>query len=105
MVSMLYVHSAKKVGIGAMVAGYPIWNVALTIHVVAWILQFIGHGVFEGRAPALIDSWDQAFLTAPLFVLLEILFFFGYRRDFHNKIMSQVVKNIASFKSGSKKIN
>ena len=49
LVSMLYVHSAKMVGIGAMVAGYPIWKVALTIHVAAWILQFIGHGVFEGK--------------------------------------------------------
>ena len=48
MVSMLYVHSAKMVGIEAMVAGMPIWKVALAIHVAAWILQFIGHGVFEG---------------------------------------------------------
>merc|ERR1712141_967698 len=99
MVSMLYVHSAKMVGIEAMVAGMPIWKVALAIHVAAWILQFIGHGVFEGRAPALIDSWDQAFLTAPLFVLLEVLFFFGYRKEFHDRIMIQVEKNIKEFKS------
>ena len=39
--------------------GYSIWKVALAIHVTAWILQFIGHGVFEGRAPALLDSLDQ----------------------------------------------
>ncbi len=39
--------------------GYPIWKVALVIHVFGWILQFIGHGVFEGRAPALLDSLDQ----------------------------------------------
>merc|ERR1711922_129524 len=31
----------------------------LAFHVAAWIAQFIGHGVFEGRAPALLDSWDQ----------------------------------------------
>ena len=60
--------------------------------------------VISGRAPALIDSWDQAFLTAPLFVLLAILFFFGYRIEFHGKIMTQVEANIQSFKSG-KKIN
>ena len=29
--------------------GIPIWKVALTIHVTGWILQFIGHGVFEGK--------------------------------------------------------
>merc|ERR1712013_479261 len=33
---------------------------------------------FEGRAPALLDSLDQAFITAPLFVILEILCFLGY---------------------------
>ena len=54
---------------------------------------------FSGRAPALIDSWDQAFLTAPLFVLLEVLFFFGYRKEFHGKIMNQVEKNIKEFKA------
>ena len=48
------------------------WKVALAIHVTAWILQFVGHGVFEGRAPALLDSLDQALITAPLFVLLEV---------------------------------
>ena len=58
-----------------------------------------------GRAPALIDSWDQALLTAPLFVLLEVLFFFGYRREFHQKIMTQVEANIQAFKARSKKIN
>ena len=28
--------------------GIPIWKVALAIHIGGWILQFIGHGVFEG---------------------------------------------------------
>ena len=58
--------------------------------------------VLSGRAPALIDSWDQAFLTAPLFVLLEVLFFFGYRKEFHDKIMKQVEKNIKEFKAKQK---
>ena len=74
------------------------WQVALVVHVVAWILQFIGHGVFEGRAPALLDSLDQALLTAPLFVLMEVAFFFGYRKDFHDKVMKDVKKNIQAFK-------
>jgi uncharacterized membrane protein YGL010W len=32
---------------------------ALYIHIAAWIAQFIGHGVFEKRAPALFDSLVQ----------------------------------------------
>ena len=78
--------------------GYSTFQAALGVHIIAWILQFIGHGVFEGRAPALLDSLDQALVTAPLFVLMEIAFFFGYRRDFHTQIMEQVHNNIAEFK-------
>ena len=102
----------QLVAAGAPVAGFPLWQAVLGIHVAAWIaqvvslillvlflancsylsycckdctglifisksftlvgfhfrpfpfkspspFQFIGHGVFEGRAPALIESWDQ----------------------------------------------
>ena len=30
-----------------------------TAHVIGWIAQFIGHGVFEGRKPALMDNLLQ----------------------------------------------
>jgi 2-hydroxy fatty acid dioxygenase len=50
----------------------------LIIHIVAWIFQFIGHGVFESkvinyveRKPALLDNLTQI-LNAPLFVIVEI---------------------------------
>lgn len=46
---------------------------ALTVFIIAWIFQFIGHGVFEGNAPALTDSILQAFLMAPLFVVKELI--------------------------------
>jgi uncharacterized membrane protein YGL010W len=29
---------------------------ALLLHIFAWIMQFIGHGVAEGRSPALLDN-------------------------------------------------
>jgi uncharacterized membrane protein YGL010W len=45
---------------------------AIVLHVVSWVLQFIGHGVFEGRAPALLDNLIQAVFLAPLFVWLEV---------------------------------
>ena len=48
LVSLLYVYSAKLVGVGATFGGHPVTQVALAIHIAAWILQFIGHGVFEG---------------------------------------------------------
>ncbi|KAA8491120.1 putative endoplasmic reticulum membrane protein [Porphyridium purpureum] len=49
-------------------------QVAVLLHAFAWVAQFIGHGAFEGSRPALVDNLVQSFLTAPLFVLLEICF-------------------------------
>ncbi|KUI66969.1 hypothetical protein VM1G_02004 [Cytospora mali] len=73
--------------------------VAGGIFAVAWILQFIGHGKFEGRAPALLDNLTQALLLAPLFVWLELLFYFGYRKELQERVEKQVVKNIAKFRA------
>jgi 2-hydroxy fatty acid dioxygenase len=36
-----------------------------------------GHAVFEGRKPALLDSFVQSLVVAPLFVFLELLFALG----------------------------
>jgi uncharacterized membrane protein YGL010W len=46
-----------------------------------------------------LESDFQALLTAPLFVLLEVMFFFGYRKEFHAGIIQQVQKNIDEFKA------
>ncbi|KAJ0399421.1 hypothetical protein ATCC90586_000395 [Pythium insidiosum] len=67
--------------------------------VAAWqlALPFIGHGVFERRKPALLDSLDQAVITAPMFVLLEVLFSLGYRQALFKRIMRQVKINVEAF--------
>ena len=44
---------------------------ALILNIVSWVMQFIGHGIFEGNRPALMDSIKQAFLMAPLFSYYE----------------------------------
>lgn len=73
--------------------------VAGGIFAVAWILQFLGHGKFEGRAPALLDNLMQALLLAPLFVWLELLFYFGYRKELKNRVDKKVEKNIEKFRA------
>ena len=98
MLGAIYYKTGMWVASNAAFFGYSVLQVAIGIHVACWILQFIGHGVFEGRAPALLDSWDQAFITAPLFVLMELALFLGYRREFHEKCMVEVEKNIAEFR-------
>jgi len=103
LLTFIYLQTGSLVAANTIIYGYPIWKVALTIHVAGWLLQFIGHGIFEGRAPALLDSLDQALITAPLFVFLEVFFFFGYRRQFYADIMKQVEVNIKEFQDSKKK--
>merc|ERR1712045_674976 len=98
MVLFLHKWTFELVTANAPVQGYPLLHAVIVFHVVMWIAQFIGHGVFEGRAPALLDSWQQAFITAPLFVVLEVLFFFGYRKQFYEECMKEVEQNILEFK-------
>ena len=47
-VYFLTTQSAKLVALDTQIYGMPIWKVALAIHIICWIAQFIGHGVFEG---------------------------------------------------------
>jgi len=71
-------------------------------HVVCWIAQFIGHGVFEGRAPALLDNLFQAIFLAPLFVWLELLFSLGYRPELKRRLDKMIEQDIAKFRESKK---
>lgn len=53
-----------------------LWNALIYIHIFSWIAQFVGHGFFEKRAPALFDNLLYT-LYAPYFVILEV-FNFNY---------------------------
>ncbi|KAF8887196.1 hypothetical protein BD779DRAFT_1672944 [Infundibulicybe gibba] len=64
------------------------------IHTLAWVAQFLGHGLTEGRAPALVDNIVGAVVLAPFFVHLEILFGLGYRPDMHTRIKKEIHKEI-----------
>jgi uncharacterized membrane protein YGL010W len=77
---------------------------ALGINVVSWMAQFIGHGVFEGRAPALFDNLYQAIFLAPLFVWLEFLFALGYRADLKSRLDRYAEEDIKKFHE-EKKVN
>lgn len=74
-------------------------QVAIATHIVCWLFQFIGHGAFEGRAPALLDNLVQAIFLAPLFVWLEMLFKFGYRRELRQRVEKAVKLEVAKFRS------
>lgn len=72
---------------------------ALGVHIASWIGQFIGHGIFEGRAPALVDNLVQALFLAPFFVWLEMLFALGYRPELRSRLDMAVQEDIQKFKA------
>ena len=74
------------------------WKLGIVVHVGCWVAQFYGHGVHEGRSPALLDNLFQAIMMAPLFVLMEVLFKLGYKPKFHAKVQGIVDENIRQFK-------
>eukprot|EP00753_Platysulcus_tardus_P006600 PLAT14338.2.p1 GENE.PLAT14338.2~~PLAT14338.2.p1 ORF type:complete len:205 (-),score=89.06 PLAT14338.2:122-736(-) len=67
-------------------AGFT-WLVIILLQAVGWGMQIVvGHGMFEGRAPALTQSLGQVFIS-PLTLLLDVLFAVGY-----NERMSKDIK-------------
>jgi len=78
-------------------------QVAAIVNVLSWIAQFIGHGVFEKRAPALKDNLVQAFLLAPFFVWFELLFSCGYRPELHDRVEKMAVAAIEKYKAEQKR--
>lgn len=75
-----------------------VWKIALFIHIACWAAQIYGHQAHEGRSPAFLDNMAQALLFAPLFVLLEVMFAFGYKPEFHKKAQALASKNILEFR-------
>lgn len=75
---------------------------AAGLHVFCWVMQFVGHGAFEGRAPALLDNLVQAIFLAPIFVWLELLFMLGYRPELQARVQKAVEVDLAKFRAQAK---
>ncbi|KAF1847928.1 DUF962-domain-containing protein [Cucurbitaria berberidis CBS 394.84] len=73
-------------------------TIAIAVHVVSWILQFIGHGKFEGRKPALLDNLVQALFLAPLFVWYEVLFKLGFYKGLRRDVEAAIEVEVAKLK-------
>ncbi|KAG0356933.1 hypothetical protein BC939DRAFT_443652 [Gamsiella multidivaricata] len=74
-------------------------KIALGVHIAAWIAQFIGHGVYEKRAPKLLDNLLQALVLAPYFVVYEVLFYFGYRPQLKQELDVLIKADVAQFRA------
>merc|ERR1711977_652946 len=69
----------------------------------AWIAQFIGHGKYEGRAPALLDSLFQSLVLAVFFVFMEVLFMAGYRPELHKRLQNRIGKEVLAYRQAKKR--
>lgn len=78
---------AAKLAAGAGFASGWIWCGAFFVG--GWIFQLAGH-VFEGRKPALADNLFQIFI-APIFLVAELFFALGLKRDLREKIDARLV--------------
>lgn len=63
-------------------AAWLSWGIGL--FVVGWVFQFIGH-YFEGKKPAFVDD-IMGLAVGPLFVVAEVVFMLGLKRDLYQAI-------------------
>lgn len=61
-------------------------TLAAALHVASWIAQIVGHRVYEGNSPAVLNSLVGSLMTAPMFVLLEILWSNGYASGIKSRL-------------------
>ncbi|AGO14028.1 AaceriAGR171Cp [[Ashbya] aceris (nom. inval.)] len=61
-----------------------------------WVFQFVGHGVFERRRPAVADNVGGALATAPFFVLWELLFALGLYPALRAEVQAAVDAELAA---------
>ncbi|KAJ3177807.1 hypothetical protein HK101_010189 [Irineochytrium annulatum] len=69
--------------------------VAGVIHIVSWIMQFLGHGIAEKRRPALMDNLIHALVLAPFFVFTELIFSLGYNPSLAKHLQAITDKKVA----------
>jgi uncharacterized membrane protein YGL010W len=67
-------------------------QLSFALWTISWIAQFIGHGVFEKRAPALLTNLPQSVHAAVFFVWIELLMKVGLFDESLEKKLSAAVK-------------
>jgi uncharacterized membrane protein YGL010W len=67
------------------------------LFVIGWTAQLIGH-YFEGKRPAFLENFFQVFV-APVFLVAEICFSLGYRKELQNKVLELSKQNKRVHKS------
>ena len=78
--------------------GGNLYNILLVLFIFSWITQFLGHGVFEKRAPALLTNLLFAFI-APFFAVFEMLnMILGYKQAEIKVYQREILSDIAFYR-------
>lgn len=67
--------------------------IAGVLFVASWVFQFLGHGIWEKRRPALADNLLQAFV-APVFLVAETAFALGMRKDLQAEVQGLMADHL-----------
>ncbi len=79
-----------------------VWIVFAVLFVGGWALQLWGH-VYEGRRPALLSNLFQA-LIGPMFLVAEVFFALGLRRDLKDRVEQVIRETWPQFADGSPRL-
>jgi uncharacterized membrane protein YGL010W len=57
-----------------------LWTISIGLFVFGWVLQIVGHQVFEGKRPTLLDNPAQM-LISPMYIFAKLYIKLGLRPD------------------------
>ena len=57
-----------------------VWVIAVGLFVLGWVLQIVGHQLFEGKRPTLLDNPVQM-LISPMYIFAKLFVALGLRPD------------------------
>ncbi|EQA36431.1 PF06127 family protein [Leptospira inadai serovar Lyme str. 10] len=66
------------------------WTVFAIAQLIGWGAQFYGHFIFEKSRPALFDNLFQAVVSAPIFVVADVFFELGFRKDVQEAVRKEL---------------
>lgn len=80
------------------ILGGKFFNIIVAMKLFGWGTQFVGHGVFERRAPAILTNFLFMYI-APFFWTFELLNkLFGYREADVKACLSTIEADIAFYR-------
>ena len=57
-----------------------VWTITALLTAIGWALQIVGHQLFEGRRPALLDN-PIHMLISPMYIFAKLFIALGFRPD------------------------